>query len=474
MLIATVVLSFLAALGGSLLLFELVADFPGEDPSYPLFAFIFLVALGVDYNIFLMARVREEALALPTREAMLKGLAVTGGVITSAGIVLAGTFSVLAVLPLVALTQIGITVAFGVLLDTFVVRSILVPALTFELGRARSGGRRRSPRASRRADAACRRKRAAPRQPDARTGTERDGRVPPPPGAPMTPRRSCSASASSRAASASPWSRSAPGSAGTDYSRPAARRGASGSTARTTSRGSSRCAHTSSGGLSAAEAARLALAEELAETTPLPSRCTDAKELDAALDRFDEAAAQRALDRLLATLTLDVVLRDVLMPYLHELGERWEQGEVSVAQEHFASNLVRGPADGPRALMGPWHGPESAPGVRRGRAPRPPAAGLRALAPRARAGGSAISERTRRSPSVVEAARALAPAAVVISGTTSGAFDESAARLREVTLHAPLWIAGAAASGRVARRAHAAHLAGDVVLAAETLAAGVE
>ncbi len=134
MLIGTVVLSFAAALGGSLILFDLFADFPGEDPSYPLFAFIFLVALGVDYNIFLMARVREEALARSTREAMLRGLAVTGGVITSAGIVLAGTFSVLAVLPLVALTQIGVTVAFGVLLDTFVVRSILVPALTFELG----------------------------------------------------------------------------------------------------------------------------------------------------------------------------------------------------------------------------------------------------------------------------------------------------------------------------------------------------
>jgi RND superfamily putative drug exporter len=134
MLMATVVLSFFAALGLSLIVFELAADFPGEDPSYPLFAFIFLVALGIDYNIFLMARVREEALALPTRDAMLKGLAVTGGVITSAGIVLAGTFSVLAVLPLVALTQIGITVALGVLLDTFVIRSILVPALTFSLG----------------------------------------------------------------------------------------------------------------------------------------------------------------------------------------------------------------------------------------------------------------------------------------------------------------------------------------------------
>ena len=140
----TVVLSFAAALGGSLILFELFADFPGEDPSYPLFAFIFLVALGVDYNIFLMARVREERLALPTREAMLRGLAVTGGVITSAGIVLAGTFSVLAVLPLVALTQIGVTVAFGVLLDTLVVRSVLVPALTFDLGDVPpgTGGRR--------------------------------------------------------------------------------------------------------------------------------------------------------------------------------------------------------------------------------------------------------------------------------------------------------------------------------------------
>jgi RND superfamily putative drug exporter len=132
-LMATVLLSYLAALGFSVLVFDWVFGFAGEDPSYALFAFIFLVALGVDYNIFLMARVREEAHRLPTREAMLKGLAVTGGVITSAGVVLAGTFSVLAVLPLVALTQIGITVAFGVLLDTFVVRSILVPALTFEL-----------------------------------------------------------------------------------------------------------------------------------------------------------------------------------------------------------------------------------------------------------------------------------------------------------------------------------------------------
>jgi RND superfamily putative drug exporter len=134
MLMATVVLSYLAALGASIVLFELFFDFPGQDPSYPLFAFIFLVALGVDYNIFLMARVREEAANRPTREATLRALAATGGVITSAGVVLAGTFLVLGVLPLVALTQIGVTVALGVLLDALVVRSILVPALAIDLG----------------------------------------------------------------------------------------------------------------------------------------------------------------------------------------------------------------------------------------------------------------------------------------------------------------------------------------------------
>jgi RND superfamily putative drug exporter len=111
-----------------------VFGFPGSDPSLPLFAFIFLVALGIDYNIFLMARVREETVRHGTREGMLRGVAVTGGVITSAGIVLAGTFSVLGVLPLVFLTQIGFVVAFGVLLDTFIVRSVLVPALTFLIG----------------------------------------------------------------------------------------------------------------------------------------------------------------------------------------------------------------------------------------------------------------------------------------------------------------------------------------------------
>jgi RND superfamily putative drug exporter len=134
-LLATTALSLLSALGATVLTWVVIGGQAGTNNRVLLYSLIFLVALGVDYNIFLMARVREEAQSASTRQAMLTGLAVTGGVITSAGLVLAGTFSVLAVLPLVALTQIGVTVAFGVLLDTFVVRSILVPALTFDLGR---------------------------------------------------------------------------------------------------------------------------------------------------------------------------------------------------------------------------------------------------------------------------------------------------------------------------------------------------
>ena len=134
MLVATNILSFGAALGVGIFFFQNVFGFPGEDPSLPLLSFVFLVALGIDYNIFLMARVREETFRHGTREGMLRGLAVTGAVITSAGIVLAGTFSALAVLPLIFLTEIGFVIAFGVLLDTFLVRSIVVPALTFSIG----------------------------------------------------------------------------------------------------------------------------------------------------------------------------------------------------------------------------------------------------------------------------------------------------------------------------------------------------
>lgn len=134
-LILTVVLSFAASLGVSVFVFRHLFHFEGMDGSTPLLGFVFLVALGIDYNIFLMSRVHEESVKLGTRRGMLKGLSVTGGVITSAGLVLAATFAVLSVLPLVTMTEIGFLVAFGVLLDTFIVRSILVPALTFDLGR---------------------------------------------------------------------------------------------------------------------------------------------------------------------------------------------------------------------------------------------------------------------------------------------------------------------------------------------------
>ncbi|UBQ02842.1 MMPL family transporter [Curtobacterium sp. TXMA1] len=134
-LVGSVVVSFAAALGVGALVFDHVLRFPGADPSVPLYAFVFLVALGVDYNIFLMTRVREESLRHGPREGVLRGLAATGGVITSAGIVLAATFAALGVIPILFLAQIAFVVAFGVLLDTVVVRSLLVPALVIDLGR---------------------------------------------------------------------------------------------------------------------------------------------------------------------------------------------------------------------------------------------------------------------------------------------------------------------------------------------------
>lgn len=134
-LLGTVVLSFGAALGISAVVFQQVFDFAGTDTSFPLFAFVFLVALGIDYNIFLMTRVREESVKIGTRRGALVGLAATGGVITSAGLVLAGTFSALATLPIVFLAQLGFVVALGVLLDTIIVRSVLVTALTLDVGR---------------------------------------------------------------------------------------------------------------------------------------------------------------------------------------------------------------------------------------------------------------------------------------------------------------------------------------------------
>ncbi|MFD6920975.1 MMPL family transporter [Streptomyces sp. NPDC059944] len=134
LLIGTVVLSLAAALGVSALVFRHVFDYAGEDVSFPLFVFVFLVALGIDYNIFLTTRIREEAAHRGTRRGVVTGLATTGAVITSAGLVLAGTFAALGTLPVVGFAEIGFAVAFGVLLDTFIVRSVLVTSLFLDVG----------------------------------------------------------------------------------------------------------------------------------------------------------------------------------------------------------------------------------------------------------------------------------------------------------------------------------------------------
>ena len=128
------VLSFGAALGLGALAFKYLFDYPGVDPSFPLFVFVFLVSLGIDYNIFLMTRVREETATRGTRQGSLVALAATGGVITSAGLVLAATFAILATLPLVFLVELGFTVALGVIIDTIIMRSVLVTAINLDMG----------------------------------------------------------------------------------------------------------------------------------------------------------------------------------------------------------------------------------------------------------------------------------------------------------------------------------------------------
>lgn len=134
LLLASTVISFASSLGVAALLFNNVLDLPGADPSVVLYGFVFLVALGIDYNIFLMSRVREEVVKSGNAKGVIKGLVVTGGVITSAGVVLASTFAALSVIPILFLLQLAFIVAFGVLLDTFIVRSLLVPALIKDVG----------------------------------------------------------------------------------------------------------------------------------------------------------------------------------------------------------------------------------------------------------------------------------------------------------------------------------------------------
>jgi DNA-binding transcriptional MerR regulator len=219
-------------------------------------------------------------------------------------------------------------------------------------------------------------------------------------------------------------------------------------------------------GLSAAEAARLALSEEQDSTAPL--LIDGAKELSAALSRFDEAAAQATLDRLLGGLSIDIVLRDVVVPYLRELGDRWQRGEISVAQEHFASNVVRGRLLGLARGWGRGSGSLAVLACAEGEQHDLPLL-LFGLVLRTHAWRIGYLGADTPLASLVQAVRELEPAAVVVSGTRPGAFDGQSAGLQEVALVAPLYVAGRSATEALARQAHGTYLNGDIFAAASDL-----
>jgi DNA-binding transcriptional MerR regulator len=224
-------------------------------------------------------------------------------------------------------------------------------------------------------------------------------------------------------------------------------------------------------GLAAAEAARLVLADGDGRGTDATLLGDAQRALGPSLEAFDETGAQVALDRLFAAFTVDVVLEEALLPYLRDLGERWERGEVSVAQEHFASNLVRARlvalsrgwdrGEGPRALLACIEGElHDLP--------------LLAFGLMLRSYGWRICYLGATTPlaSIAETARAIEPAVVVVSGTVEGAFDSVAPKgLRDVGRLAPLYLAGAAAHEALARRVRAGYLGDDVVVAARELRA---
>lgn len=221
-------------------------------------------------------------------------------------------------------------------------------------------------------------------------------------------------------------------------------------------------------GLSAAEAARLALSEARQDSAPLLAGGME--ELASALERFDESAAQAVLDRLLGGLSLDVVLRDVLVPYLHDLGDRWQRGEISVAQEHFASNVVRGRLMSLARGWGRGSGPLAVLACAEDEQHDVPLLMFGLLL---RTYGWRIDYLGADTPlsSLVQAVREIAPVAVVVSGTTPGSLDGQSAGLQEVALIAPLYVAGAAASEDLARRSNGTYLGGDMFAAAELLVA---
>jgi MerR family transcriptional regulator, light-induced transcriptional regulator len=220
-------------------------------------------------------------------------------------------------------------------------------------------------------------------------------------------------------------------------------------------------------GLSAAEAARLALSETHDGATPLLAEA--AAELGVALAIFDEARAQAVLDRLFGSLSIDAALRDVIVPYLHELGERWQRGEVSIAQEHFASNVVRGRLMAMARGWGRGSGPLAVLACAEDEQHDIPLL-LFGLLIRTYGWRVGYLGADTPLPSLVQAVRELHPSAVVVSGTAAGVLDGQSAGLQEVALHAPLYVAGAAASAELARQAHGIYLDGDMFAAADSLA----
>jgi DNA-binding transcriptional MerR regulator len=220
-------------------------------------------------------------------------------------------------------------------------------------------------------------------------------------------------------------------------------------------------------GLSAAEAARQALSESHEGTTPLLPDV--ANELDATLSRFDEAGAQAALDRLFGTVSVDAALREVVVPYLREVGERWQRGETSIAQEHFASNVIRGRLLALARGWGRGNGPLAILACAEDEQHDIPLL-LFGLLLRTYGWRIAYLGADTPLPSLVQAVRELGPSAVVVSGTTKGSLDGQSAGLQEVALLAPLYVSGTAAGEELARQARAGYLDGDMFAAAESLA----
>jgi MerR family transcriptional regulator, light-induced transcriptional regulator len=227
-----------------------------------------------------------------------------------------------------------------------------------------------------------------------------------------------------------------------------------------------------SGGLAAAQAARLILSGgQPAPRTASPSATTledAAATLTAALDRLDEQAANTALDRLFSAYTVETVLQDVVIPYLHRLGERWEAGEISVAQEHFASNLLRGRLLGLAQGWGQGHGPRAilacVPGEHH-------ELGLLAFGVALRRRGWRIAYLGTDSPigAVADIARSLAPAVVVLVSMNPDNFLDHAREIEKLAKQVPIMIAGTGATPEVARRTHTHVLDQDPVSAAQTI-----